>query len=117
MRSKMSSYKIGARGSNLSRAQMAEVQKEWGLRCELVWVTTTGDLDKKTSLRGLEKTDFFTRELDQMVLRGEIDGAIHSAKDLPDPLPKGLKLAALSKGVDPRDSLVFRLPLKIVATS
>src|SRR5438132_10204375 len=112
MRSKMPSYKIGARSSNLSRAQVAEVQKEWGLYCHVVWVQTTGDIDKKTSLRGLDKTDFFTRELDQMVLQGQIDGAIHSAKDLPEPLPKGLKLMALSKGIDSRDSLVFRLPLK-----
>lgn len=110
-------YKMGARQSNLSRAQVEEVKKEWDLHCEMVWVATTGDIDQKTSLRGLEKTDFFTKELDQMVLQGQIDAAIHSAKDLPEPLPKGLKLAALSKGIDPRDSLVFRMPLKRVATS
>jgi hydroxymethylbilane synthase len=109
--------KVGARSSPLSRAQVEEVQNELGLNFEVIWTTTTGDRDKITSLRDLEKSDFFTKELDLMLLRGEIDIAIHSAKDLPDPIPKGLKIAWLSKGLDPRDSLVFKEPLKVVATS
>lgn len=72
-----------------------------------IFVDTMGDKDKKTSLRGLEKTDFFTRELDELLLSGNVRIAIHSAKDLPDPLPKGLAIAALTRGVDPRDSLVM----------
>jgi hydroxymethylbilane synthase len=110
--------KIGARSSPLSRAQVEEIRQEFGLQFEVVWVETTGDKDKITSLRTLEKTDFFTRELDEMLLRGDIDAAVHSAKDLPDPLPKGLYIAALSKGVDPRDSLVIKKePVRLVATS
>lgn len=79
-----------------------------------------GDLDKLTSLRTLEKTDFFTRELDALLLAGAADIAIHSAKDLPDPLPPGLEVIALTACIDPRDSLVFKAPLKknpLVATS
>lgn len=101
----------GARSSPLSRAQLEEIQNDSLLRgCVLdpVWVETTGDKDKETSLRFLGKTDFFTKELDSMLLEGKIRIAIHSAKDLPDPLPKGLEVVALTKGVDPRDSLVFR---------
>ena len=110
--------KIGARSSPLSRAQVEEIQLEFGLQFEPVWVETTGDLDRTTSLRSLEKNDFFTRELDQMLLDGKIDAAIHSAKDLPDPLPKGLKIALLTQGLDPRDSLVIkREPIQVVATS
>lgn len=110
--------KVGARSSPLSRAQVEEIREEFEFSFEVVWVETTGDLDKTTSLRSLEKTDFFTRELDQMLLEGKIDLAIHSAKDLPEPLPKGLKIAAISKGVDPRDSLVIKKePLQVVATS
>lgn len=110
--------KIGARSSPLSRAQVEEFKREFGLQCEVVWVQTTGDLDQLTSLRTLDKTDFFTRELDQMLLEGKIDAAVHSAKDLPDPLPKGLWVAALSQGVDPRDSLVIKKePIHVVATS
>ncbi len=83
----------------------------------VVWVETTGDRDKNTSLRNLDKkSDFFTKELDELLLQGEIDCAIHSAKDLPDPLPQGLVLAALTKGLDSRDSLVFKEPLKEGAT-
>jgi hydroxymethylbilane synthase len=100
----------GARESPLSRAQFEEIRLELprGVILEPVWVKTTGDLDKKTSLRTLGKCDFFTRELDQMLLRGEIRIAVHSAKDLPEPLPSGLTIVALTRGVDPRDCLVMR---------
>ncbi|MBX7066221.1 MAG: hydroxymethylbilane synthase [Parachlamydiales bacterium] len=109
---------IGARSSPLSRAQVEEVKAEFGIDFDIVWVETTGDRDKETSLRTMGKTDFFTRELDLMLLSGKIDAAVHSAKDLPEPLPKGLKIAAISKGVDPRDSLVIkREPVELVATS
>lgn len=110
--------RIGARSSPLSRAQVEEFRQEFGLEFDVIWVETTGDRDKTTSLRTLDKTDFFTRELDEMLLAGRIDAAVHSAKDLPDPLPKGLMIAALSKGVDPRDSLVIKKePVRLVATS
>jgi hydroxymethylbilane synthase len=103
---------VGARSSLLSRKQVEEIFGElesFHPEVEYVekWVETKGDLDQKTSLRTLEKTNFFTQELDQMVLEKEIDLAIHSAKDLPDPLPEGLKIIALTKGVDPRDALVM----------
>ena len=64
--------------------------------------------DLKTSLRTLEKTDFFTKEIDALQLSGHCRISIHSAKDLPEPLPKGLVLAALTKGMDPSDVIVLR---------
>jgi hydroxymethylbilane synthase len=100
----------GARDSLLSRAQVQEVQAasvHLSLVLDLVWVQTRGDRDRSLSLRTLGKSDFFTRELDELLLSGQIRLAVHSAKDLPDPLPKGLVIAALTKGQDPRDSLVF----------
>lgn len=109
---------IGARSSPLSRAQVLELQTELNLNFETLFLETRGDKDKKTSLRNLEKTDFFTYELDQLLLSHQIDAAIHSAKDLPDPLHPDLQIAYLSKGLDPRDSLVFHHePFHIVATS
>lgn len=109
---------VGARSSPLSRAQVEEIRAEFGIDFNVVWVETTGDRDQITSLRGMEKSDFFTRELDELLLRGKIDAAVHSAKDLPDPLPKGLVVAAYSRGVDSRDSLVIkREPVALVATS
>lgn len=106
--------KIGARDSALSRAQvkevLAELQGFYPEVCfEAVFVQTRGDKDLETSLRFIEKTDFFTQELDEMLLRKEVGATIHSAKDLPDPLPCGLKIAALTCGVDPADVLVCRL--------
>ncbi len=108
------SVKVGARDSRLSRAQVDEVLQE--LRTfypdvvfETLFIKTTGDLDLKTSLRTLEKTNFFTKELDEKLLKEEIDIAIHSAKDLPEPLPDGLTLVALTRGVDSSDSLVMNV--------
>lgn len=104
---------VAARGSLLSRKQVEEVYAE--LRCfhpdvmfELLFVDTLGDGDQQISLRSLEKTDFFTREIDALLLKSSCRAAIHSAKDLPEPLPQGLMIAAVTKGVDPSDVLVFR---------
>lgn len=107
------SIKVGARGSPLSLIQVQEVLEELRAFCpdisfEVISVQTTGDKDLKTSLRSLEKTDFFTKEIDQLQLTGGCQISIHSAKDLPEPLPKGLVLGALTKGVDSSDVLVFR---------
>jgi hydroxymethylbilane synthase len=115
--SKKCSIKVGARNSPLSRAQVAEIAQVVDMQVD--WVETSGDLDKKTSLRTLGKSDFFTRELDAMLLNKQIRAAIHSAKDLPDPLPKGLSIAALTAPIDERDALVFdRLPESpLIATS
>ncbi|MFZ0565838.1 MAG: hydroxymethylbilane synthase [Chlamydiales bacterium] len=106
------SISVAARNSALSKAQVKEVLNELtlfhpSLTFETIYVRTMGDQDKKKSLRLLDKTDFFTREIDQMQQNGLCRIAIHSAKDLPDPLPRGLVLAALTKGVDPSDSLVL----------
>lgn len=104
---------VAARSSPLSKAQVVEVQREIEkFRPEIAfsihYVETMGDRDLVSSLRGREKSDFFTREIDQLLLSQKCSIAIHSAKDLPDPLPKGLAIIALTKGVDPSDALVFR---------
>jgi hydroxymethylbilane synthase len=68
----------------------------------------------------LGKTDFFTREVDKLVLEGLVRVGIHSAKDLPDPMPEGLCVAALTRCIDSRDALVFRERLPqgaLIATS
>ncbi|NGX51637.1 MAG: Porphobilinogen deaminase [Chlamydiae bacterium] len=104
---------VGARGSKLSVRQVEELFEALKAHApevefESVWVTTRGDRDQAASLRGLEKSDFFTREIDQMQLEGRCQISIHSAKDLPQPLPRGLKVVALTEGVDSSDSLVMR---------
>ena len=59
-------------------------------------------------MRALDKTNFFTKEVDELQLSGRCRISIHSAKDLPDPIPDGLKIIAVTKGQDPRDALVMR---------
>ncbi len=104
---------VGARASKLSRMQVAEILCELRIHHpEITFfpklVESTGDKDQKSSLLDMDKTDFFTREIDQMLLNSECEIAIHSAKDLPDPLPAGLAIAAITRGEDPSDSLVMR---------
>jgi hydroxymethylbilane synthase len=107
------SITVGARSSALSRVQVQEVQKE--LNCIFpdiqfapTFIETTGDKDLNTSLRLLDKTDFFTREIDAMQRAGHFQIAIHSAKDLPDPMPEGLVVVAMTRGLSPADALVLR---------
>lgn len=105
--------RVGARGSNLSKAQVCEVFEEIKhffpeLLFLPVWVETTGDRDLRTSLKTLDKTDFFTKEIDEMLINRQVDIGVHSAKDLPEPLRAGLVIAAITKGLDPSDSLVLR---------
>ncbi len=103
----------GARSTPLSRAQVAEVLTELRthhpqISFHTLWMETTGDLDQRTSLRALEKTDFFTREIEALQLSGGCRISIHSAKDLPESLSPGLVIVALTRGVDPSDVIVLR---------
>ena len=104
---------VGARSSPLSQAQVKELHA--ALQChypaiqfDIHYMKTTGDNDQVTSLRTLDRTDFFTKEIDQWVLQGKGRIGVHSAKDLPVPLPKGLAFFCLTRGIDPSDSLVLR---------
>ncbi|MCX6991253.1 MAG: hydroxymethylbilane synthase [Chlamydiae bacterium] len=104
---------VAARSSSLSRVQVQEVLAELNAFHPNVYFTphlvaTKGDKDLLTSLRNMDKTNFFTLEIDLMLLEKKCRIAIHSAKDLPEPLAKGLKCIALTKGVDSSDVLVFR---------
>ena len=99
---------VAARPSPLSRNQVKEIQSLLpNITLVPTWIKSYGDADRSTSLRDLGQSDFFTREVDQAVLDGLCDIAVHSAKDLPATLPEGLELIALTKGVDPSDSLVL----------
>ncbi len=104
---------VGSRASKLALKQVEEVYEGlrfhhpsilFNVRC----TPTKGDRDLKTSLKFMESTNFFTQELEQWVLEGQIQVAIHSAKDLAQPLPKGLKIVAITQCLENRDVLVFR---------
>jgi len=77
-----------------------------GLTFESVPISSVGDTDRTTDLRE-SPADFFTRELDDALLRGDIDLAVHSAKDLPYPLPNGIDWFWLPWRAEPRDVLVL----------
>src|SRR5207302_8124183 len=73
---------------------------------EYVLVSTTGDRDQRADLHAIGGTGVFTKEVQQAVLEGRADVAVHSAKDLPSETPPGLVLAAVPERGDPRDALV-----------
>jgi len=76
-------------------------------------ITTTGDKDRATPLSEVEGSDFFTREIDEALLSGDVDVAVHSAKDLPKALPVGLEVLVQTHALSPFDALVSRADLKL----
>ncbi|MDI6757270.1 MAG: uroporphyrinogen-III C-methyltransferase [Endomicrobiia bacterium] len=108
--------RIITRKSPLALAQTREILDSFpGIPHKIIVVETLGDRNKQIPLSSEEVPgDFFTRELDDAVLRGRADVAVHSAKDLPAPLKAGLEVIALTKAGDSSDSLVSgdNLPLK-----
>ena len=77
-----------------------------GLRTELVKMTTRGDKMLDAPLAKVGGKGLFVKELEQGMLDGEADIAVHSMKDVPIEFPMGLRLAAILKREDPRDALV-----------
>ena len=98
--------KIGTRGSQLARWQAEWVRSRLGSAAEIVVIKTQGDAEVDRPLHELEGKGFFTKEIEDALLDGRIDVAVHSLKDLPTRLPDGLALAAIPKRHDPRESLV-----------
>ncbi len=110
--------RIGTRTSLLALKQVEEALgylKELypQVQTEIVGIDTYGDKDKITPISEVGGADFFTREIDEALLRGDIDFAVHSAKDLPDQIPVGLVIAAITESIDPYDALVSKDNLKI----
>lgn len=109
---KKNTFIVGARGSRLSLAQtegaVAFLRAQFpGTDYRIVTVETPGDRDLTTPI---EKSapDFFTHDLDDAVRAGTIDFAVHSAKDLPDPVADDLDWFWLPNREDPRDCWVMR---------
>ena len=106
--------KIGTRTSPLALRQVEEVVSALRfVSFEIVGIDTRGDIDKTTPISEMEGSDFFTREIEDALSDGRIDLAVHSAKDLPDEIPKGLLVAAVTKSIDPYDALVSKGNLRI----
>ena len=102
--------RVIARGSRLSRLQVEEVFRQFPeLSYEIKYLESYGDKHQHISLlNGEAPADIFTRELDDAIRNGDADIAIHSAKDLPYPLPEDIEVIALFPAFDTTDSLVSR---------
>jgi len=103
--------RIATRGSALARAQTEitiQVLRahDPSLVCELVEVRTEGDADRVTPLRELGGRGVFVRAVEQALLAGQADLAVHSLKDVPTEESPGLMLGAMLRRGDPRDALV-----------
>lgn len=109
-------FRIGARGSPLSLTQTGHVQTAFaallGAAVDAIPVTpivTTGDRITDRRLQDAGGKGLFTKELDEALLDGRIDLAVHSLKDLPTKLPPGIVLAATPRREDARDAFLSRV--------
>ena len=103
---------VGSRASPLSLVQTEEIltplrKLHPDVTFEVVTITTRGDRDKSAPLLSMER-GMFVKEIESRLLSGDIDFAVHSAKDVPALLPEGLELAAFGPRQDPRDVLIDR---------
>jgi hydroxymethylbilane synthase len=120
--------RIGTRGSALALWQTEWVRARLnasGHESQRVEIKTTGDMVTNVPLARIGSRALFTKQIDDALLAGRIDLAVHSFKDLPTQLPEGISIAAVGEREDPRDAVVGRGPLlwaelpkgSVVATS
>jgi hydroxymethylbilane synthase len=103
--------RIGTRGSPLALRQAEQVaeglRRAWrGLAVELVAIRTSADRMPEAHLAQVGGKGLFVKEIDEALLEGRVDVAVHSLKDVPGAVPHGLALAAFPPREDPRDVLV-----------
>ncbi|HEX4409445.1 MAG TPA: hydroxymethylbilane synthase [Xanthobacteraceae bacterium] len=113
--SQSSSLKIGTRGSPLALAQVREVRERLVRSCgldpaqiEVTVIRTTGDVIQDRPLAEAGGKGLFTKEIEEALLSGTIDLAVHSSKDVPTIMPPGLALVAFLPREDPRDAFIGR---------
>jgi hydroxymethylbilane synthase len=113
--------RIGARGSRLSLAQSGQIQRRIAMALgadpadaervtQLIPITTTGDRVQDRRLLEIGGKGLFTKEIEEALLDGRIDCAVHSLKDMPAVGPEGLCIAAIPEREDPRDAFLSRGP-------
>jgi len=106
-----STVTIGTRGSQLALVQTrmvaALIASRVGASCEEVVIKTSGDRLSEASLSEIGGKRLFVKEIEDALLGGEIDIAVHSSKDMPAVLPEGLAIAAVLPREDPRDAIIL----------
>jgi hydroxymethylbilane synthase len=103
--------RLGTRGSELAlyqaNAVAAQLRKRASAECEVVVIKTSGDRLADASLRQIGGKRLFVKEIEDALLAGEIDLAVHSSKDMPAVLPRGLEIGAVLEREDARDAVVL----------
>lgn len=104
---------VGTRGSQLAMTQTEQFVNEVrkanpGLEITIVRIVTAGDREQHKQWDSVEGTGVFVKELENALLEGKIDFAVHSLKDMPVDVPEGLCLPAITRRVDPRDVLITK---------
>ena len=110
--------RIGTRGSHLARIQAGNVAARLarlGHETEIVPIATAGDRSSAPTFAAIGPQGVFVREIEQALLDGAIDVAVHSHKDLPTVSPDDLAVAAVPERRDPSDALVVRADLAAAA--
>jgi hydroxymethylbilane synthase len=102
---------IGSRGSQLALWQANHIASLLNVETRIEIIKTTGDKIQDVPLSEVGGKGLFTKEIEEALLDHRIDLAVHSLKDMPSELPKGLTLAAIPEREDPRDALIGA-PLK-----
>jgi len=111
------SLRIGTRGSALALAQtnkVVDLLADRGIEAEIVTIATEGDAATNVPLHAIGGQGVFVRALDDAILRGEIDAAVHSMKDIPAARPAGLVCPAILERDSPADFLAHECPLDAV---
>ncbi|MEO0602593.1 MAG: hydroxymethylbilane synthase, partial [Myxococcota bacterium] len=102
--------RLGTRGSQLAVTQSGHVAEAvtlaTGVEVELVIIKTKGDRVTDRPLQAVGGKGLFTKEIEDALLAGEVDFAVHSMKDMPTDNPEGLVICTVPERVDPRDALV-----------
>lgn len=111
----MPPLRVATRSSALARWQAERVVELLGVKAEYVIVSTRGDERRDVPIHAMGGTGVFVKEVEQAVLDGRAQVAVHSAKDLPSETTPEVVLAALPERGDPRDALVGR-PLDEIPT-
>jgi hydroxymethylbilane synthase len=117
------SLKVGTRGSKLALVQTRKVTdalEQRGIETETVVITTPGDTKTGVPLHAIGGQGVFVRALDDAILDGTIDAAVHSMKDIPAARPEGLNTCAILRRDSPADFLVHSCDLeeiRVVGTS
>jgi len=112
----MNNFRVGTRGSRLAIAQteiaLCTLRKRTSLVSEIVTISTRGDVDRRPIFT-IDEKGIFEKEINQAVISGQVDFAVHSLKDIPSDLAEKLIVASIPKRASPNDVLVSKRDLKL----